>query len=131
MSNGIDASELTEFGRHIALAAVHANVKIAKSVKKGAQNVKESVQEDLARSSNSALQRISIGYDMGSIGTQIYADISPREGGASALANIAFFGTAKGGGTHQFYEHAEAEVPVLADYVADAGVEAIGEVIGL
>ncbi|MBS5559120.1 MAG: hypothetical protein KHX19_01620, partial [Bifidobacterium longum] len=107
--------ELTAFGRRVAAAHAMASVKVAKAVKKGAQNVKEGVISDLQTSSNYAISRIGIGYEMGSTGTTIYADVSPRDGGASDLANIAFFGTAKGGGTHWFYQFAEQELPTLAE----------------
>ena len=116
----VDASELTAFGRRVAAAHAMASVKVAQAVKKGAQNVKEGVISDLQTSSNYAISRIGIGYEMGSTGTTIYADVSPRDGGASDLANIAFFGTAKGGGTHWFYQFAEQELPTLAEYVGDA-----------
>lgn len=127
----IDAGELTEFGRRIAQAKTRADIKIAKSVRKGAQNVKTTVETDVGGSSNKGIARIRVGYELGTTRTTVFADIAPRDGGASNLANIAFFGTAKGGGTHRFYEHAEQELPVLADYVADAGVDAIREAIGL
>ena len=58
----------------------------------------------------------------GSAGTHFRRD-RPTKGGAGSLANIAFFGTAKGGGTHRFYEHGEEELPKLAEYVARAAVE--------
>ena len=32
---------------------------------------------------------------------------------AGNLDNLAFFGTARGGGTHDFYQHARAEFPNL------------------
>ncbi len=127
----IDASELTAFGRRVAAAHAMASVKVAQAVKKGAQNVKEGVISDLQTSSNYAISRIGIGYEMGSTDTTIYADVSPRDGGASDLANIAFFGTAKGGGTHAFYEHAETELPPLAEYVGDAADDMLIGAIGL
>ncbi|MBT9823623.1 hypothetical protein [Bifidobacterium longum] len=49
----------------------------------------------------------------------------PQPGGAGSLANIAFFGTAKGGGTHEFYEYGEDELPRLAEHVAKAAVEVV------
>ena len=124
----IDASELTAFGRRVAAAHAMASVKVAQAVKKGAQNVKEGVISDLQTSSNYAISRIGIGYEMGST---IYADVSPRDGGASDLANIAFFGTAKGGGTHWFYQFAEQELPTLAEYVGDAADDMLIGAIGL
>lgn len=127
----VDASELTAFGRRVASAHAKASIAVAQVVKKGAQNVKEGVISDLQTSSNYAISRIGIGYEMGSTGTTIYADVSPRDGGASDLANIAFFGTAKGGGTHRFYQFAEQELPTLAEYVGDAADDMLIGAIGL
>lgn len=73
----IDASELTAFGRRVAAAHAMASVKVAQAVKKGAQNVKEGVISDLQTSSNYAISRIGIGYEMGSTGTTIYAGCEP------------------------------------------------------
>lgn len=127
----IDASELTAFGRRVAAAHAMASVKVAQAVKKGAQNVKESILEDIAGSGNAGIRKVRVAYEMGSTGTTVYADVSPREGEASELANIAFFGTAKGGGTHDFYEHAETELPPLAEYVGDAADDMLMGAIGL
>lgn len=121
----IDASELTELGRRMALAQAVVRPKLAATVKKAAQNVKTAIQEDVGASSNAGLRQVRIGYETGSTGTVEYADVSPREGGSSNLANIAFFGTARGGGTHEFYGHAEDELPTFSDYVADAAGDAL------
>lgn len=127
----IDASELTAFGRRVAAAHAKASIAVAKAVKKGAQNVKESIQGDVACSGNGGIRKVQVGYELGSTGTTVYADVSPRDSEASVLANIVFFGTAKGGGTHDFYEHAETELPTLAEYVGDAAVDMLIGVIGL
>lgn len=121
----IDASELTELGRRMALAQTVVRPKLAATVKKAAQNVKTAIEEDVQSSSNAGLRKIGIGYETGRDATGEFADVSPREGGASNLANIAFFGTARGGGTHEFYGHAEEELPTLADYVADSAGDAL------
>jgi len=125
----IDASELSALGRRMALADAVAHAKLAATVKKAAQNVKTAIESDVGASSNAGLRQVRIGYETGSTGTVEYADVSPREGGSSNLANIAFFGTARGGGTHQFYEHAEDELPTLADYVGDAAGDALDALI--
>ena len=121
----IDASELTELGRRMALAQTVVRPKLAATVKKAAQNVKTAIESDVGASSNAGLRQVRVGYEAGSPGTGEYAEVSPREGGSSNLANIAFFGTARGGGTHEFYGHAEEELPTLADYVADAAGDAL------
>lgn len=125
----IDASELTALGRRMALAQTVVRPKLAATVKKAAQNVKTAIESDVGASSNAGLRQVRIGYETGSTGTVEYADVSPREGGSSNLANIAFFGTARGGGTHRFYEHAEDELPTLADYVGDAAGDALDALI--
>lgn len=125
----IDASELSELGRRMALAQTVVRPKLAATVKKAAQNVKTAIESDVGASSNAGLRQVRIGYETGSTGTVEYADVSPREGGSSNLANIAFFGTARGGGTHRFYEHAEDELPTLADYVGDAAGDALDALI--
>ena len=125
----IDASELTELGRRMALAQAVVRPKLAATVKKAAQNVKTAIESDVGASSNAGLRQVRIGYETSSTGTVEYADVSPREGGSSNLANISFFGTARGGGTHRFYEHAEDELPTLADYVADSAGDALDALI--
>lgn len=121
----IDASELSELGRRMALAQAVVRPKLAATVKKAAQNVKEAITYDVMTSRNQPMTYIGIGYETGHDATGEFADVSPRDGGASSLANIAFFGTARGGGTHEFYGHAEDELPTLADYVADAAGDAL------
>lgn len=121
----VDASQLKAFGLTLAGGAAVRRALVSAAVKKGAQNVKEDIKADLKTSSNGAFRRIGIHYTMQSVGGGIAADISPVKGGAGSLANIAFFGTAKGGGTHRFYEYAEKELPTLARYVAKAGTEGL------
>lgn len=120
----VDASQLKAFGTTLAGGATVRRALVSAAVKKGAQNVKESIEGDLKTSRNAAFRRIGIHYTMQTVGASgIAADISPTKGGAGSLANIAFFGTAKGGKSHRFYEHAEEELPSLARHVAQAGTE--------
>ena len=121
----IDASELTELGRRMALAQAVVKPQLAATVKKAAQNVKTAIQEDVSSSRNRGLAGVRVSYETGRTGSVEYADVGANEGGASNLANIAFFGTARGGGTHRFYEHAKEELPTLADYVADSAGDAL------
>lgn len=125
----IDASELAHLGTRMVAAKTVSHAMVAESVKKGAQNVKTAIRDDVSSSSNSGFKKIRITYDLGSDGDAYYADISPQKGGASNLDNIAFFGTARGGGTHQFYEHAAEELPTLAKYVGEAASTALNTVI--
>ena len=121
MSGLFDVSQLTAFGDALLAKGVARRALISASVKKGAQNVKNSIRDDLNGSGNAAFRRIPITYTVSEDAGRITAEI----GGAGSLANIAFFGTARGGGTHRFYEHGEEELPKLAEYVARAAVEVV------
>ena len=141
MSGLFDASELMAFGDALLAKGVARRALISASVKKGAQNVKNSIRDDLKGSGNRAFRRIPISYTLKESAGRITAEIGPTKGGTGSLANIAFFGTAKGGtgslaniaffgtakggGTHRFYEHGEEELPKLAEYVARAAVEVV------
>ena len=105
-----------------AVKAVAANLqaapertrrRVSRIVKKAAQNVKTDTRADLTSSGNAAFRHIPISYEMHDRGSVVEADVAPDDGGAGDLANLAFFGTAKGGGTHDFYQHARAEFPNL------------------
>lgn len=123
MSGLFDASQLTAFGDKLLSKGVARRAAITMVVKRGAQNVKNDIREDLYGSGNKAFRHIPITYTVSETPGRISAEIGPTKGGAGSLANIAFFGTAKGGGTHRFYEHGEEELPKLAEYVARAAVE--------
>ncbi|RGT66351.1 hypothetical protein DWX12_09210 [Bifidobacterium pseudocatenulatum] len=92
---------MTAFGDALLAKGVARRALISASVKKGAQNVKNSIRDDLNGSGNAAFRRIPISYTLQESAGRITAEIGPTKGGAGSLANIAFFGTARGGGTHQ------------------------------
>ena len=123
MSGLFDASQLTAFADKLLAKGVARRAAITMAVKKGAQNVKNSIRDDLNGSGNKAFRSIPITYTVSETPGRISAEIGPTKGGAGSLANIAFFGTARGGGTPRFYEHGEEELPKLAEYVARAAVE--------
>lgn len=125
MAELIDASELRSYGRNLAANTLKARALVSAAVSKGALNIKNAIQEDVRGSSNPGIRRISITYVMDTGTDGITADIMPRDDKPSKLANIAFFGTARGGGSHRFYEHADDELPMLTKFVAEAGVEAL------
>lgn len=116
----VDVSQVTALAEKLAAIPLKKQLLVTAAVKKGAQNIKDAIAEDLHGSSNKAIARIPIAYEMKDRGVMVEADIGPRDGGAGELANIAFFGTSKGGGTHDFYEHGEDELDATAKYVAKA-----------
>lgn len=116
----IDVGQVNDLAEKLATVAARKHVLVAAAVKHGAQDIKESVTADLQTSHNRAIRRIRIHYDMKEHGPIIEADIGPERGGASSLANIAFFGTSRGGGHHRFYEHGKDELEPTAKYVREA-----------
>lgn len=62
MSGLFDASRLTAFGDALLAKGVARRALISASVKKGAQNAKNSIRDDLNGSGNAAFRRIPITY---------------------------------------------------------------------
>lgn len=116
----IDVSQVKDLAKGLAAVPLRNQTLVAAAVKHGAQNIKQSVSEDLQSSKNHAFRRIRIHYDMQERGPVVEADIGPEQGGASSLANLAFFGTSRGGGHHKFYEHGKDELEPTARYVREA-----------
>ena len=116
----IDVSQVEDLAKALAAVPLRSQALVAAAVKHGAQNIKQSVSEDLQSSRNHAFRRIRIHYDMQERGPVVESDIGPEQGGASSLANLAFFGTSRGGGHHRFYEHGEDELEPTARYVREA-----------
>ena len=109
----VDVSEVKAFAAKLQAVPERKQRRVSMTVKKAAQNVKTSTRADLTSSGNAAFRRIPIAYEMHERGPMDEADVAPDDGGAGNLANLAFFGTARGGGTHDFYQHARREFPNL------------------
>lgn len=109
----VDTSEVKAFAAKLQAAPERKRRRVSMIVKKAAQNVKTDTRADLTSSGNAAFRHIPISYEMHDRGSVVEADVAPDDGGAGNLANLAFFGTAKGGGTHDFYQHARTEFPNL------------------
>lgn len=67
---------------------------------KGALNIKTQMQEELRQSGNGGFRFVAstVSYDLSNTPGVLEAEIGPSKP-AGALANIAYFGTYKGGGT--------------------------------
>ena len=95
------------------------------AVSKGALNIKRAMQQDLEESGNAGIRHVarSISYDLTDTGTTVEAEIGPDKP-SGALANIAYFGTSRGGGhtrgpVEPLNEEAEAFQKAIADIVED------------
>jgi hypothetical protein len=80
MSGLFDVSQLTAFGDALLAKGVARSALISASVKKGAQNVKNSIRDDLNGSGNAAFRRIPITYTVSEDAGRITAEIAPPQG---------------------------------------------------
>lgn len=89
-------------------------------LKRGAQNIKTGLQDNLAQSRHFRPAAASISYDRdGDFGTVGYVIGPDKQRFAGALANIAFFGTSRGGGTVDFEGPFRDELPAVEKYLGD------------
>lgn len=95
------------------------------AVSRGALNIKRAMQADLEQSSNAGIRAVarSISYDLIDGDHTIEAEIGPDKP-SGALANIAYFGTSRGGGhtrdpVEPLNEEAEAFQKAVADIVGE------------
>lgn len=83
------------------IAATESEVEAV--VERGALNIKKQLVAEMQRSPHFKGVARGITYDMRTVGGfgggAIEAEIGPESSGPGALANVAYFGTARGGGT--------------------------------
>lgn len=100
MAVQVDVSELRTLARDLARIPDKVQRGVRPVVSKGALNVKQELQMDLASSEHFRGITFSVNYDVHVDATGVEGRIGPdksKYGGA--LANVAIFGTARGGGT--------------------------------
>lgn len=97
----IDTSELRELIKDMKGVDGRLGRHAVPVVKRGAQNIKTAMQTDLNKSSNAGFRYIArtVNYDVDVADGAISAEIGPDKSVGGALANIAYFGSSKGGGT--------------------------------
>lgn len=119
MSDGFSV-EITGAREIIAdLSNVDARLRpnIAAVVKKGATNIKDDLQTQARKSRHFKGFAPGISYDMVD---DFEAEIGPVKGRPGSLANIAYFGTSRGGGTVENPEAALArEIPAFEEHLGD------------
>lgn len=110
--------------------AKRAKKDVAPIVKKGALQIKNRLQSEMGASTHFSPVRRGINFDIETKGFGgegvIQAEIGPERGFPGSLANIAYFGTSKGGGTVPDPELALLdEAKVTEEFIADATVQAL------
>lgn len=94
----IDTSEVRALARDMSRVDRRLARHLTPVVKKGAMNIKKTMQADLRQSSDAGFQYVArtVSFDLSDSG--LTAEVGPSKP-AGALANVAYFGTSKGGGT--------------------------------
>lgn len=98
----IDASDFLDVAGDLS-AAARADLmdEVRPAVSKGALNIKTGMREDLRGSNRFKGVARTVNYDLKARAGSVEAEIGPTAGkgkGTGALANIAYFGGANGGG---------------------------------
>ena len=94
------------------------------AVSRGALNIKRAMQQDLEQSGNAGIRAVAraISYDLIDGDHTIEAEIGPDKP-SGALANIAYFGTSRGGG------HTRDPIEPLNEE-AEAFQKAVDDIVG-
>lgn len=121
-----DASELHAFVAELGEVTPKVAAKVPGVVKRGANNIKQTMAADFSRSRSFGQIGPTVNYDVRMDSDGVEAEIGPdKRRRAARLANIAYFGGANGGGgTVRDPDHAlEAEssrfMKALSDLLGD------------
>ena len=101
MAVTIDTSDLRTLARDLTNAGTAAARDIKPIVSRGALAIKNQMRAEMGGSPHFKGTASSITYDITESATGVEAQIGPKSGPGNpgALANIAFFGGSRGGGT--------------------------------
>lgn len=97
-----DASELVQLAADLNRSAAEVAVSVRQIVAKGAVNIKKQLRAEMSGSEHFGQAARRISYDITTPADDtVVAEIGPSHGAGDvgSLANIAYFGTSKGGAT--------------------------------
>lgn len=113
-----DSSELRAFAADLTSAGNAIAPAVRGIVAKGAVNIKKQMVEEMKSSTHFKGVARAISYDIKAEANAVEAQIGPSKGSPGSLANIAYFGTPRGGGTVPDPQLAlEAEMPNFERYI--------------
>lgn len=97
---GVDVSQLRELISDLGGVPREVTRQVPGVVKKGANNVKKTMQADFSRSRSFGMIARTISFDVSADAGGVEAEVGPDKsrGGAASLAHIAYWGGANGGG---------------------------------
>ena len=118
----IDTSEVRQIAADATRLPGELSRWLRPAVSRGALNIKRAMQQDLEQSGNAGIRHVarSISYDLNDGDNTVEAEIGPDKP-SGALANIAYFGTSRGGGhpIEPLQEEAEAFQKAISEIVED------------
>lgn len=96
----LDMSEVRDLAADMRAVDGRLARHIIPTVKRGAQNIKTEIRDNFRASGNAGFRYVggTVSYDLRTSTGEIAAEIGPVKGSGS-LANVAVFGTSRGGGT--------------------------------
>ena len=96
----VDVSQLRSFARDLERAPVKVVREVPKVVKRGANNIKRTMQADFRESRSFGHIARTVSYDVTVDAGGVEAEVGPDKsrGGGASLAHIAYWGGARGGG---------------------------------
>lgn len=124
----IDAHEVRELAADFTRIPGELSRHAIPVLSKGALNIKNQMRESFEASGNAGFRFVgrTVSYDLTTEGNELSAEIGPTKP-EGALANVAIFGTPRGGGTVADPREAlEAEGPRFEKALADLAEELFG-----
>ena len=118
----IDMSEVRTLAADMAQVDSRLTRRVKPVIRRGAQNIKNQLVDEMRSSRHFRGVAPGISYDLTDDGYT--AEIGPTKGQPGSLANVAYFGTSRGGGTVRNPEYALAEeVPGFQQALGDLAAE--------
>lgn len=117
---GWDISGLTEFVADLRALPEHARGDARQVLAKAGVNIKRQLVAEMGASRHFGQVASAISYEIQERAGSIELVAGPTKGSPGSLANIAYFGTSRGGGTVPDPRGAlDAETPTASSYLLD------------
>ncbi len=116
-SISVDTSEVRAAAADLTSVSSRLRPDVSGVVKRGATNIKNDLMSQMQKSTHFSPVARGISYDMVD---DFEAEIGPTKGSPGSLANIAYFGSSRGGGTvEEPGEALQRELPAFENHLAD------------
>lgn len=116
--SGADVSQLREFAVQVGQVPHEMRPKLDAVTERAGLNIKRQLQAEARQSKSFGVIAPAISYDTIRTRGSSGVEVGPVKGSPGSLANIAYFGTSRGGGTVPDPRGAlDAEAPRFEEYV--------------